>query len=454
MSKDINTLLSQAAKWIINAESGARFRVVSHYDADGITAAAIICKTLMRLGFDFHVSLMRNPFTKGIERIKEEKNTHIIFTDMGSGQLPMLEELDANILILDHHQLKTETTKDHIFQVNVNSCGINGNYDACGSTLSYSVSKKVDANNIDLSGLAIAGATGDKQYIGGFKGFNKTLIEDAVNNHAVKEHTGLKLSEPTVSESLYYSVEPYYMNLSGDYDQINHFLTKLQIDKEQPYMELSNQKREDLHSALMLHLMKQGCETTILETVIRTRYTSDMTYGEMEQFADLLDSCGKGGYRDLGLALSLGDEKNYKKAKTHERTFKQDLLDELHRIESEGVNETSSYRYFFTDQTSLGGVIGGIATNFILDTKKPLLSIARKKDEIHISCRGNQNLVKNGLDLGGAMSSIAKKLNGHGGGHKIAAGATLPIDAEETFIKETEKLIHEQLKSQKNEERI
>ena len=58
------------------------------------------------------------------------------------------------------------------------------------------------------------------------------------------------------------------------------------------------------------------------------------------------------------------------------------------------------------------------------------------------------------MDLGGAMSSIAKKLNGHGGGHKIAAGATLPIDAEETFIKETEKLIHEQLKSQKNEERI
>ena len=38
--------------------------------------------------------------------------------------------------------------------------------------------------------------------------------------------------------------------------------------------------------------------------------------------------------------------------------------------------------YFYSKDSSPVGVIGGIATNFILDSKKPLLSIVKKDDEI------------------------------------------------------------------------
>ena len=179
--------------------------------------------------------------------------------------------------------------------------------------------------------------------------------------------------------------------------------------------------------------------------MIRTRYYAKQTFGEIEQFADLLDACGKGGHRDIGLSLCLGDEKSYQKAKQNEKTFKQNLLESLCNIEKNGVKEKKSYRYFYTDNTSLGGVIGGIASNFILDKEKPLFSIAKKQDELHISGRGNQYLVKKGLDLGGAMNAIATKFHGNGGGHSIAAGATIPIDVEEQFIKETDVLLSKQL---------
>ena len=80
MSLDIYKLIKQAASLISNAPPTTKFRVISHYDADGITSASILCKALYREGFNFHVTLMRNPFTKGIDLLKKEENTHIIFT--------------------------------------------------------------------------------------------------------------------------------------------------------------------------------------------------------------------------------------------------------------------------------------------------------------------------------------------------------------------------------------
>jgi RecJ-like exonuclease len=445
MKNDFHELTNKAAIWIKQAEPDTRFRVISHYDADGITAAAIICKALYREGYDYHTTLMRNPFTKGIETLKKEKNTHLIFTDMGSGQLPMIENISAEILVIDHHQLIQENTKKNIIQINANQCGLNGNYDACGSSVSLEVAKQINKNNLDLAGFAIAGATGDKQYIGGFRGINKNIINEAIKEKIIDKHIGLKLSQRSLSESLYYSVEPYYQGLSGDYETIFELLKKLHIDKNETYNDLDKEKKRKLHSILMLHLIKQGCESSMLDTVIRTRYSTVVTYGEMEQFADLLDSCGKGGYRDIGLALCLGDKNSYEEAKNNEKTFKTTLLESLNLVKFNGVKETPSFRYFYTDHTSLGGIIAGIASNFIFDKEKPLFSIARKKGELHISGRGNQYLVNKGLDLGYAMSTVAELVQGHGGGHNIAAGATFPIESEDQFIRETDKIITKQL---------
>ena len=76
----------------------------------------------------------------------------------------------------------------------------------------------------------------------------------------------------------------------------------------------------------------------------------------------------------------------------------------------------------------------------------PLISIVRKNDELHVSCRGNQYLVKKGLDLGFAMKKAAEKLGGHGGGHKIASGATINSDKEEEFLDIVDSIIYKHLK--------
>ena len=167
---------------------------------------------------------------------------------------------------------------------------------------------------------------------------------------------------------------------------------------------------------------------------------------ELERFADLLDACGKGGDRSLGLAICLGDKKAFDEAVKLEKEYKQSILDELLQLEKDGFEEKKSFRYFYSSNSSLGGVIGGIATNFIFDREKPLLSLVRKNDEIHISCRGNQHLVAEGLDLGFAMKEAAAKLDGNGGGHKIAAGAMVSSDKEKEFLDIVDTILSKQMK--------
>jgi len=446
MTKSISEQFQKAVKIIDTFPELTRVRVISHYDADGTSAAAIICKSLRRAGFDFHASLMRNPFDKGLERVSKEDNELIIFTDMGSGQIDTLEKFNSKIIIIDHHQYLKEKTTENVLQINANLCGINGNYEACGATLALGLATNLDPENIDLSAFALAGATGDKQYIGGIRGFNKEILDKALKEGVINVKTGIKLYGDTLYDSLFYSVDPYYTGISGNDEGISELLKNLKLKKDVKIEDLDDEAKKKLQSFLLLKLIKIGCEKNILDTVIRPRYTSDIIGCELERFADLLDACGKGGNRGIGLALCMGDNEVFDKAVKLEKDFKQRILDELLFLEKEGFKEKKSYRYFTSKDSSLGGVIGGIATNFIFDKKLPLISIVRKDNELHVSCRGNQYLVKNGLDLGIAMKEAASKLGGHGGGHKIASGATIDSSKEEEFLDIVDSIICKQLK--------
>lgn len=446
MADDISKLIKKAAEIVLSLPKSTRIRVVSHYDADGITSAGIICRALYRKGYDFHASLMRNPFDKGLERLSKEENELIIFSDMGSGQIETIEKLGCKVIIFDHHQyLKSKTGKD-VLQINANLCGMDGNYEACGATLSFSVAKALDARNTDLAPLALAGVTGDKQYIGGIRGYNKTILDEALKKGFLKQDTGIKLYGDSLFDGLYFSTDPYYSGLSGNKEEIYKLLERLHLNKNVKIEDLADEKKRQLQSFLLFKLIKNGCQKNILDTIIRERYRSDMLQCELERFADLLDACGKGGNRSLGLAVCLNDKKAFKEAVELEKEYKQRILDELLRFEKNGFQEKKSFRYFYSNDSSLGGVVGSTASNFILGREKPLISLVHKNDELHVSCRGNQYLVDKGLDLGFAMREAATRLDGNGGGHKIAAGATINIEKEEEFLEIVDGIIDKQLK--------
>ena len=447
MVEDIQRACKRAAAMLQSVPPSSRIRVVSHYDADGISAAGILCTAVHRAGYEFHATLMRNPFTKGFDRLKNEQNELIIFSDMGSGQLETIEQLGCKAIILDHHQFITSDTSKNIIQINSNLFGVDGNYEASGATLSYMFATALDSSNEDLAGLALAGATGDKQFIGGVRGLNKIILETALQKGLLSEKISIKLAGENLADALFFSVDPYYPGVSGNREAIEGILEGLNIEKTMELGKIPDETMMQIHSFLLFQLIKAGCQQNILDMTIRPRYTSSQGW-ELERFADLLDACGKNGHRSLGLALCLGDGAVWKDALAVEKDYKQKLLDGLQQLEHGGIHESAAMRYFYSDSSSLGGVIAGVAMNYVLDEKKPLFSLARKEvdSEVHVSCRGNQKLVVQGLDLGSAMKTVAAELGGFGGGHKIAAGATIAFDKEKEFLKKVDMILAAQMK--------
>lgn len=445
MPEDLTARLQEAARLLRSFPSSTRVRVVSHYDADGTAAAAILCRMLVREGYDFFATLMRNPFTKGFDRLMTEDDPLILFSDMGSGQLDSIEKLKGKSIILDHHQPETKSPSDKVIQVNSNLCGIDGNYAACGSTLAYLFATMVNPGNADLVGLAVSGAIGDRQHMGGFQGVNRDIVQGAMSSGLVTQKTRIKLEGQTVSDALYWSIDPYFPGISGDKEAVAALLQRLGIPPGTPVDNLGGDTLMRLQSSLVLLCMKAGCIKEALDLMISPRYRSPAVPYDLERLADVVDACGKSGHRGIGLAVCLGGAGVWSMAEAVEREYRGKILAALRALPG-SVTECRGLRYFISDDSSLGGVIAGIAAMYVCGSDKALFALTRMDDELHVSCRGNRYLVNRGLDLGAAMRQVGGELGGHGGGHKIAAGATVARAREAEFLEKTDRLLVGQVK--------
>jgi RecJ-like exonuclease len=366
---------------------------------------------------------------------------------MGSGQIETIEKLGTKVIIFDHHQFIRPAKSNDIIQINANAYGINGNYEACGATLCYRFATSLNKENNILAPMALAGAIGDKQHIGGIKGFNKQILEIALKDNLLTTCIGSKLYGKNIYDALYYSIDPFYKKLSGNDSEIKRLLKLLSLTEDTSIESLSGEKLKKLNSLLLIRLLDSGVQPSIIDIVFRTRYYAPILDCELERFADLLDACGKNGARSLGLSICLGNTKDFVEAETIEKDYKTKIIKSLKKLATNNYEQTSAFHYFYSDSSSLGGVVAGIAINYVVDNSKPLFSLARKDHEIHISCRGTQPLVAQGLDLGQAMKLVATELNGFGGGHKIAAGATITEDNEQEFLSKVTTIINTQVKS-------
>ena len=81
-------------------------RVVSHLDADGISAASLMVKCLNNDSRKYSISIIQQIKKEVLEQLARESYNYFIFTDLGSGALTEIESLfkGKKVFILDHHE--------------------------------------------------------------------------------------------------------------------------------------------------------------------------------------------------------------------------------------------------------------------------------------------------------------------------------------------------------------
>ena len=466
--------VADAAKTILEVVKEDGFiHVFSHLDADGIAAAGIIGKALYRLDARFRIRITQWIDEKLVGEIIQEKPQMVIFTDLGSDYANLLRQKtrDIKVVVLDHHQLGGELINDFPC-VNPHLFGIDGARDISSAGVAYFVAREIDKVNMDLAPIAVVGALGDLQdkydqrMLGGL---NEKIVEDAKSQELLTIDKDLILfgrETRPIHKTLASTTNPFIPGISGEEDRSLAFLVSLDIkpkygDKWRALRDLSEDEKKRLCSALADYMLSKGLHYEI-SNLIGHVYTLNKEepwtpLRDGREFAVLLNAAGRMDKPSVGVAVCMGDrgsalEEASKILEEYRRTINRYLgwiMEKPERIR-EMENIYVVYGEDFIDD-KIVGAISSILTTSLPNPEKPLIAYADVREEglVKVSARTIDTVAYKGVNLSEVMQVAAEKCLGKGGGHNVAAGAQVPIENVETFIKLANELVGKQLAGEK-----
>ncbi len=438
--------------------------IVSHIDADGMSSGSIAYRTVRRLGLRPEVDFIKQLDDFVIERLCKEvpEGTLVWFTDLGSGQLDRLRGIDC--VVTDHHQPASTEVSGALLeggsfvQANPHLAGVDGAQEISGAGMAYLTARAVDKVNLDLSMLAIVGAVGDMQHSreGRLVGLNASIVEEAVEAGIVEVHMDLAFfgrETRPIHKLLQYS-SPAIPGVSGTEMGAMEVIKDADVEPKEgadwrTWSDLSIEEKQRIIARLGEILLTQGHGHKAVSRLVQEVYTfpaeerGSETRDAME-FATLLNACGRYGMARVGMEVCLGDRMDaMTEAKRLQGSHRAKLVDGLRKVQSLGVVSRRSIQFFHAGDTIPDTIVGTVASMALqapgidLDPGLPIIALAKKRDEpgvIKVSGRGTRDLVDEGLDLAKAMTEAASGVGGIGGGHDIAAGASIPEGKEEKFL--------------------
>ncbi len=452
-------------------EKGEYIPIFAHNDPDGVTAGAIIAKAVYNLNGNFLFRIIDRIDDVILNQILQIKSKIYVFAEIGSGYLDFIKKIsEVKTIVIDHHK-PIDVTIQNLTHVNPMFHGIDGAKDISGSAVCYNIAKKLSSENTDLSYLAVVGALGDLQDKNEercLKGLNKAVVQDAESQGLLRVSKDLlffgRETRP-LHQAIASTMNPFIPGLSGEEDNCLGFITNLGIpikenDRFRTLSDLSQEEKEKIFSQLTIYLSSKGFSESAIFQLIGCIYTflkedKWTPLRDGREFASLLNACDKIGKIGVAKSLSLGCRgeilneaqtilNEYRKTigKSISLLFSTPehirLDDEIYRVNGCGI----------LNEKLVSPIASILSTSGGLTPDKPVIVFADMEDgRLKISARTNQKLVEQGLNLGVIMQTAANEFNGKGGGHNVAAGATIPADKIEEFIQYVNRSVKEILKN-------
>ncbi len=410
-----------------------QIHVISHFDTDGITSAAIFSKTLERLGIQFSIKIIKTLDENEIKNFPEEKI--VILLDLGSSSLEQLSQTKNEIFIIDHHELASKIPKSinminpHLFKDSEN---------LCSAELIYLISRSISEENKDLSRLAIIGMVGDVME----REINKTR-DKIIKEADVKIKKGLLLYPSTrpLDKTLEYSSRPFIPGVTGDSKGTYELLKEAGIEKigrgYKALIDLNEIEMKRLVTAVMLRLASNEKTSEHLGNLYLIKFFNKIE--DARELSAMINACSRMDKPEIALMLCLGNHNARKKAERIYVKYKQHIISGLRYIEQNGKIQGREYVIINTKDKIKDTIIGTLASilsfSSVYKEGTIIVAMAYNEDKIKISTRIVGRNPKSPRNLKKLMDSIINCLGyGQSGGHKKAAGGTINKKDEQKFI--------------------
>ncbi|MCK4718668.1 MAG: DHH family phosphoesterase, partial [Thermoplasmata archaeon] len=356
--EDMLELARPAAELLRKQE---RVLLVSHIDADGISAAGISSSVLDRLGIEYDAMFLKSIEPEGVKKVRD-RNMFTWFTDLGSGSISLLSGIEG--IITDHHvpEAAVPSAKDrgnilsycaappteHSFiHINPHLCGHDGTTEISGAGAAFVLALAVDRKNKDLASLAIVGAVGDMQDNKERRliGLNREIL-------AMGEETGMVVAEEDIRffgresrglpKLLMYASEPSLPGLEEERKAVA-FLSELGIPLQnnrgwwRRWLDLAQEEKEVVIEGLREYLVSRGLEESASlvtgEVYSLPNERPGSGFYDAKEFSTMLNSCGRYDRADVGLELAKGDRGlALKEAKELRKGHRRNLVTSLNML--------------------------------------------------------------------------------------------------------------------------
>lgn len=453
-------------KIIASAKNKENILVATHHDADGICAAAILCEFILKNKGHCQVRAVSEPNSKFLDRLGSSKFDLIIFVDICAG---LSQEISKRFgdrwLIIDHHEIPdSEMASENV--LNSWQFGIDGNASISSSGLCYLIAK---THSDRLSFLALTGAIGDRQDIGPRRtvvGLNAKILEgDGEFSSGIDSKNDLMVwgrETRPVHESIANTITIFIPGLTGNRDACLASLRGAGIElrsgnRWKTASEFGEEEKQRLLEAIVPHL--SGTTYTV-EDLVGTVYglnTRD-EYSTMRDSRDLvmlINACSRTGKPSIALSICLGDEQVFASDSDQIISeYRTELVKTIQILLSseDRIGEKGDYAMIVGDgvvsERMTGAVCQVVSSYSRFRTKVVLVRTTTSDGDVKISARSGKE--RTGYDLGSALSQIAAKTSGVGGGHKSAAGARFSIAKQQEFQTAVDSLFQQQQQRKRN----
>ena len=413
--------------------------IFSHYDADGLSSAAILAKTLLRENKEFRITLFATLDDDAFREIAASNADCYILSDIGASYIKELDDLKPDVVVLDHHT--PEDRAERICYANPHLHGIDGMKYGCGATMSCLFAISMNEDNWDLVQIAFAGISGDRQVIESLNGY---LLDGAVERGFIEVLDGSIIPFGNLTDNLFLSTEPYVRGISGNAEGVSGLLKDAGISMEAKGQNLSETDRRKLSSLIVLNLIGQGVSAETVEHVAEEKYSLRDWNMDSAGLASLLDGCGRNGLTALGVSVACGDGDSLAEAEEIRKEYRRDIVLGVKELDGRGLTQESNIQWFDSSESGYTGVFCGIAMNYFADPAKPTFGINTSEELGKVSGRATDRLLSRGVDLSSALKKACEAVGGSGGGHRIASGGSFPSDDREKFLKILDETIGEQ----------
>lgn len=422
--------------------------VVSHIDADGLTAAGIMCTALGRMGRPYRARFLKKLDQEALEGIADEASGRlVVFTDLGSGALASIKALGIDAVVTDHHRPAPE---EYPYHVNPHLYGLNGATEISGAGVAYLLALQL-GDNVDLGTLAIVGAVGDLQDMrtNALVGVNRQVLELAAPYVAFEKDLKLfgRQTRP-VYKLLQYSSDPFIPGLTGCEDACIAFIEgagiPVRTEGWRRWIDLRPEEKRTLTSRLFQYCLACGMPPARIQRLVGEVYTllaeaPGTETRDAAEFSTLLNATARYGHEDVGLAVCMGDRgEAFHRARDLLESHRHNLVSGLNLVADRGVCRLGHLQYFHAHgeiRETIVGIIAGMSSSLdCVSRDVPIIGMATSEGGTKVSARGNHDLVLRGLDLAAALGAAAAAVGGVGGGHDVAAGATIPECREDEFL--------------------